>query len=332
MKAFAGYLAAWFRNESAGRMILTTLLVTTLIILNYTVGIERRLFLPGPAVLSVPGFYFFYLMVLLAAWAIQLGGPGSDPVVPAEARLPLLLVLLLAPLYFACKMVHWDLSFLAPGGSGGWHYPWNRYIPLVAQWPAKLLLLGVCLAIWRAVWRKGGGESGGEWSFVFTTKGFRAGPYLAILAMLVPLIALASTQHDFLRAYPKLRSIAFMDSLNAMNSTGTLHGHAHPIWPWRLLYELSYGLDFVTIELFFRGWLVVGLSRWLGPKVILPMAAFYCSIHFGKPLGECISSFAGGLALGVLAWRTRSILGGLMVHLGIAWMMEIGGWLGNGWY
>jgi hypothetical protein len=59
------------------------------------------------------------------------------------------------------------------------------------------------------------------------------------------------------------------------------------------------------------------------------MAAFYCTIHFGKPLGECITSFFGGLALGVLAYRTRSILGGLIIHLGLAWMMELGGWLGN---
>jgi hypothetical protein len=61
------------------------------------------------------------------------------------------------------------------------------------------------------------------------------------------------------------------------------------------------------------------------------MAAFYCTIHFGKPLGECISSYFGGMVLGVLAYRTRSILGGLIVHLGLAWMMELGGWLGHTW-
>ena len=61
------------------------------------------------------------------------------------------------------------------------------------------------------------------------------------------------------------------------------------------------------------------------------MAAFYCTIHFGKPLGECISSFFGGLVLGVLAARTRTIYGGLIVHLGLAWLMELGGWLGAAW-
>ena len=92
------------------------------------------------------------------------------------------------------------------------------------------------------------------------------------------------------------------------------------------MYEISYGLDFVSIELFFRGFLVIGFIRFEGINTILPMAVFYCTIHFGKPLAECISSYFGGIILGVLAYRTKLILGGLMVHLGLAWMMEIGGY------
>jgi len=141
-----------------------------------------------------------------------------------------------------------------------------------------------------------------------------------LLLLLLPLIALASTQHDFLRVYPKVQNLSFID------------GFAHPAWPWKLLYELSYGLDFLGIELFFRGLLVIGLLRFAGRDAILPMAAFYCTIHFGKPLGECISSFFGGLILGVLAANTRTILGGLIVHLGLAWLMEIGGWLGHHYF
>ena len=64
--------------------------------------------------------------------------------------------------------------------------------------------------------------------------------------------------------------------------------------------------------------------KWAGKDAILPMACFYCTIHFGKPLGECISSYFGGMLLGIVVYNTRSIFGGLMVHLGIAWLMEIG--------
>ena len=49
---------------------------------------------------------------------------------------------------------------------------------------------------------------------------------------------------------------------------------------------------------------------------------------FGKPLGEDISSFWCGLLLGIISYNTQSIWGGLIVHLGIAWLMEAGSWLG----
>jgi hypothetical protein len=44
-------------------------------------------------------------------------------------------------------------------------------------------------------------------------------------------------------------------------------------------------------------------------------------------MGEAISSFWGGILLGILSYHTGSIRGGLTVHLGIAWMMEAAGWI-----
>ena len=77
------------------------------------------------------------------------------------------------------------------------------------------------------------------------------------------------------------------------------------------------------------GFLILAFIKWAGKDAILPMACFYCTIHFGKPLGECISSYFGGIILGVVVYHTRSIYGGLLVHLGIAWLMELGGYIGN---
>src|SRR5437763_17220024 len=96
-----------------------------------------------------------------------------------------------------------------------------------------------------------------------------------------------------------------------------------------VLLVLAYGSDFFSIVLFFRGFLVLAFLKWVGPAAILPMACFYCTIHFGKPLGECISSYFGGILLGIVVCNTRSIYGGLIVHLGIAWLMEIGGYIGS---
>ena len=140
-------------------------------------------------------------------------------------------------------------------------------------------------------------------------------PYLIMLLIMIPLIALASTQKDFLGMYPKSRFINHLE----------FSGH-----PWRyLVYELCYGFDFVSIEFFFRGFLILSLAKICGTHCIIPVACFYCTIHFGKPMGEAISSFWGGILLGIISFNTRSIWGGLMVHLGIAWLMETGGWLGS---
>jgi hypothetical protein len=340
MKTFITYVRDYLRTVSLPAFIITFIFLAGLVTMNYTVGIERRILNFGPWYIMLGGFYMFYGLVVALTWGLQYEWGGKEEargygevwgqgVLGTQGRMEkktrffqpeLVKLLLLAPLFFAAKMVHWDISRVLPRSLV---YPWTRYWVIVLQLPAKLMLL-ICLllACRKSGLLQGDGaqaslDTAGA-SIGFTAHGFSARPYFLLLLLLVPVVALASTQPDFLHYYPKVKNLAFLD------------GYISPVWPWKLGYELSYGLDFLTIELFFRGLLVVGLVRYAGPRAILPMAAFYCTIHFGKPLGECISSFFGGLVLGVLAYRTRSILGGLIVHLGLAWMMEIGGWLGQG--
>jgi membrane protease YdiL (CAAX protease family) len=180
---------------------------------------------------------------------------------------------------------------------------WNKML----YWPFLLLIMALSLFI---VWKWFIKEDT-AWGILTPSPGWR--PYLIMLLLMLPLVALAATQPDFQAVYPKLK---------LLSSTGQLSDIP---WWQALLFELSYGSDFLSIELFFRGFLILGLSRWLGKDAILPVAIFYCSIHFGKPLGECISSYFGGMLLGIVVYNTRSIWGGLLVHLGIAWMMEVAG-------
>jgi hypothetical protein len=142
-------------------------------------------------------------------------------------------------------------------------------------------------------------------------------PYSLLLLLLVPAVSWAAFQPDFLQVYPRLQWLTGVAELEQ--------------WPaWKIfLFEAAYGTDFLSIELFFRGFLVIGLARYAGPAAILPMASYYCVIHFGKPLAECISALGGGILLGVFAWRTGSIYGGLALHLGLAWMMEAAGYFGH---
>jgi len=293
MRAFFDYFLTYWRRIPHVTLILTVLFVAALVTINYTVGIERRIQGLEEWYLVYTGQAVFFAVVVAVAWFAQVKWGGA---VMSKGLLRLLVV---AVLLFSAKMVHWDLSPWLPGSAGSFL---NRYGVVVSQLPAKLLLFLIVLwVLWKIKWVESVG---------LTTKGFQAKPYFGLLLLLVPLVALASTQPDFLRVYPKVRAVAFMSS------------YPGPLWIRQAGYELAYGLDFLSIEIFFRGLLVIGLVRYAGEKAILPMAAFYCTIHFGKPLGECITSFAGGLALGVLAYQTRSVLGGLIVHLGLAWLME----------
>jgi hypothetical protein len=306
MRAFISYFGAYLRTVSRPALVITIVFVASLIAANYRFGLEQRIqALPWYAAVGV--FFGFFLVLLALVWGLQREWAGTPVFQPK-----LLIILGLAALFFAGKMVHWDLSGLLPRGLA---FPWTRYVLLVTQLPLKLLLLfGFLFGLWRCGLLEGDSFAS---SVGLKGAGFNAAPYFGLLLLLLPLIALASMQHDFLQVYPKVQNLAFLDP------------YTRPSWPWKLLYELSYGLDFLGIELFFRGLLVIALLRFAGTDAILPMAAFYCTIHFGKPLGECITSFFGGLVLGVLAARTRTILGGLIVHLGLAWLMEVGGWLGH---
>ena len=139
--------------------------------------------------------------------------------------------------------------------------------------------------------------------------------YALMLGLMIPLITLASFQPDFLASYPTYRDTNANEFFNV------------PEWVTTLTYELCYGWDFVPTELLFRGFLVIGMSRVLGRGAVLPMVVWYCAIHFGRPLGEAVSSVFGGYLLGVLALSTRSIWGGLLIHIGIAWGMELAAFL-----
>lgn len=135
-------------------------------------------------------------------------------------------------------------------------------------------------------------------------------PYFWLILLMIPLIYLASFQPDFLETYPTYQDnyeYRFLDT---------------PQWITAGIYELCYGFDFLSVELFFRGFMVIALSRFVGKEAILPMVVVYCFLHFGKPAGEAISSIFGGYILGILAYSSRNIYGGLIAHLGVAWGME----------
>jgi membrane protease YdiL (CAAX protease family) len=90
-----------------------------------------------------------------------------------------------------------------------------------------------------------------------------------------------------------------------------------------LVWEMGYAIQFFSLEFFFRGFLLRGMAAELGAMAMMVMMIPYCMIHFGKPLPECLGSIVAGMVLGTLAMDTRSIWGGVTIHVAVAWSMDL---------
>lgn len=143
-----------------------------------------------------------------------------------------------------------------------------------------------------------------------TTKNVDLKIFYPLLIVPIVLTGIASFNKDFLNIYP---------TYDAGNANSYWHT---PPFITAIIYEILYGLQFVVIELFFRGFLVIGMVKYLGKSAILSMVCVYTFWHFGKPVGETIGSVFGGYILGVLSYYTRNIWGGIILHVGTAWSME----------
>lgn len=98
---------------------------------------------------------------------------------------------------------------------------------------------------------------------------------------------------------------------------------AYRSWSDLLLWECVYVSQFIAIEFFFRGFLINALKSTLGSLSIVVMCLPYVMIHFPKPWLESTGAILFGLFLGMLALRSRSIWGGVMVHVTIALTMDV---------
>ncbi len=301
MQTIISYFQDFFQQTNKPFLIFCTVFAAMLVIANYRWGIEPKWLaaLPDrPA--KFAGFYLLYLLAFSIPCLFYFIVVRPAIITPLLAAL-----IVIAPAIFALKVTAggWQeiIRNQLPGENG-------RYWAIISDWPIRLLITGSLLILLELLLKKQGQPALPVLGL--TKANFKWWPYILLLIAIIPLVGFAASQPSFLHAYPKLKALRFL----APGGPSTIQ---------KIVFELSYASDFLTIELFFRGFLVVVFARYLGPAAILPMAVFYCSIHFGKPLLECISSYFGGILLGVIACYSQSILGGIIVHIGLAWMMEL---------
>lgn len=201
-------------------------------------------------------------------------------------------------------LVKWaDAAF---GGNGHWYreYYSSHYRELFGYvWWGGINLLGFLIIPMLAIrfwFRESVREYGWQWGEVHHH--WRG--YLLLASPIMVFAVIASFGDDFSRHYP------FYDD-------------AHRSWFDLLSWEVIYIWQFIAVEFFFRGYLVNGLKRQFGSLSIAVMCLPYLMLHFPKLWPESLGAILFGFFLGVLALMSRSIWGGVMVHVSIALMMDV---------
>jgi membrane protease YdiL (CAAX protease family) len=130
--------------------------------------------------------------------------------------------------------------------------------------------------------------------------------YLIMLAVMIPLVYFFSKTSSFQARYP----------FYELSKGEKLYPN---FWMWEALYLLQ----FISLEFFFRGFMVHGMKHRFGIYSVLVMTIPYCMIHFGKPLPETIAAIVAGIVLGTLSLKSRSILLGVCIHYSVGLMMDL---------
>lgn len=177
--------------------------------------------------------------------------------------------------------------------AGLYHYAWWSFSRVIGY-------VLVPLALWKLLFPRDSLLDMG-----FRIRGFFSHLWIYGVCLLVvlPAMLLVATQPDFGAYYPFYQeaSRSWFD-----------------FWTW----ELLYGIQFLALETFFRGWMLGALRQAMGSSAIFAMVVPYCMIHYGKPYFETNGAIVAGVVLGSLALRTRSIYAGFLVHITVAFSMD----------
>ena len=177
------------------------------------------------------------------------------------------------------------------------------YRSLIPYWGWALasivlrILIPLACIIW---WFR---DSPREYGFRLWEKG-HAKIYALLYFIMLPILAAMSFTDSFQSKYP------FYDQ--ATDSVAHF-----------LLYEVAYGVQFFSLEAFFRGFLIFALFKKFGYYAVVIMTVPYCMIHFSKPVPETLGAIIAGLALGYLAIQSKSWLPGALLHWGVGVTMDL---------
>lgn len=127
--------------------------------------------------------------------------------------------------------------------------------------------------------------------------------YLLMFVVMVPVLVAASYMPAFQAKYP-------------------MYDNAILGWSHFGLWELAYGIQFMGVEAFFRGFMTFGLYPRFGYLSLFIMVIPYALVHVGKPPIEVFMAVPAGLLLGYLALKSRSWVFGALLHWAVGVTMD----------
>ena len=118
---------------------------------------------------------------------------------------------------------------------------------------------------------------------------------LPVILLMALLIWFVSASEEFTQSYPSLKTAADF-SLQF------------------LIYEIALLIYLIAWEFIWRGYMLFGLEEKFGYYAVFIQMIPFVIMHAGKPFIEMLGAIPGGIFLGVLALRTRSIFYGVIIH------------------
>jgi hypothetical protein len=219
MKSILIQIKKYFYETDKKVLSVVSVFITFLIFLNYYFRIDAEIGKQNSFLISFFSRYIIFLVAFALPYLfyriISKKKFISSPV--------FLFLVIIAPAIFSLKSaLHLSFRFSE-------NLNWNNYWNQIVYWPLLVTIIGGLLFItWRLFDNK-------QTFYGLKTKGMDWKPYLLMLLIMIPLIAAASTQPDFLAVYPKMKTVA-----GVYNEPGMQ-------WWHKLFFEISYGTDFITI-------------------------------------------------------------------------------------
>jgi uncharacterized protein len=87
--------------------------------------------------------------------------------------------------------------------------------------------------------------------------------------------------------------------------------------------SLGWLVYFAAWEFFFRGFMLHGLGKRLGPIAIFIQMVPFTMAHFPKPELESAAAIIAGIALGLMAWKSKSFVGTWLLHWVAATALDV---------